>query len=157
MIEKTISTTATTLTTGAWLGRNMLLRIQIGSVVAPCPAVNVVTMISSKLSAKASMPPARSAERSCGRVTSRKVVSTPAPRSAEASSRLVPIRRSRACTLLKTVTMQKVACATTMVHSDRSTPRIPLNPLLSAMPVTTPGSAIGRITSRLTAFLPKNE
>ncbi len=72
-------------------------------------------MISSKDSAKASSPPASRAERSIGKVTSRKVVKVPAPRSIDASSRLPPIRRSRACTLLNTVTMQKVACATTMV------------------------------------------
>ena len=86
-IETTIRTTATTLTTGAWLGRKRFCRIQIGRVVSPAPMVNVVTMISSKLSAKASSPPASRAERSCGNVTSRNVVNTPAPRSADASSR----------------------------------------------------------------------
>ena len=109
MIETRIKTTATTATTGAWLGRKRLLRIQIGKVVTPEPAVKVVTMISSKLSAKASNPPASNAERSCGKVTNLKVVHKPAPRSADASSKLPPIRRSLAITLLKTVTMQKVA------------------------------------------------
>jgi len=62
-----MSTEATTLITGAWFGRNRLLKIQIGSVCMPGPAVKVVTTISSKLSANASSPPAKSAERSNGR------------------------------------------------------------------------------------------
>ena len=78
-----------------------------------------------------------------------------APRSAEASSRLVPIRRSRAITLLNTVTMQNVACATTIVRKPRSQPNIVRNALLSAMPVTMPGSAIGRMISSETASRPK--
>src|SRR6478735_5332196 len=144
-----------TETIGAWLGRNMLLRMKIGSVVTPDPAVKVVTMISSKLSAKASNPPARSAERSCGKVTRLNVVQTPAPRSAEASSRLVPMRRRRAMVLLNTVTMQKVACAITTVQIDSGMPMIVRKKLLSAMPVMIPGRAMGRMTSRLTALRPK--
>ncbi len=58
-------TTATTLVTGRWRGRISSCSIQIGSVVC-CPAVKVVTMTSSKLSAKASSAPASSAEPSCG-------------------------------------------------------------------------------------------
>ena len=46
-------------------------------------------MISSKLSANASRPPANRAERSSGNVTYRKVWKVVAPRSAEASSKLV--------------------------------------------------------------------
>ena len=53
-------------------GRERLSRIQIGSV-SVLPAVNVVTMTSSKLSAKASSAPATSAERICGNVTKRNV------------------------------------------------------------------------------------
>jgi hypothetical protein len=56
------------LTTGSWFGRDRLVRIQIGSV-SLLPAVNVVTITSSKLSANASSPPAISAERICGNVT----------------------------------------------------------------------------------------
>jgi hypothetical protein len=48
-IETATKITATTLTTGAWVGRNRLLKIQIGRVGVPGPAVNVVTTISSKL------------------------------------------------------------------------------------------------------------
>ena len=59
-----------------WFGRKRFCRIQIGRVVSPAPMVNVVTMISSKLSAKASSPPASRAERSCGNVTSRNVEHT---------------------------------------------------------------------------------
>ena len=154
--DSRISTTATTLTIGAWLGRNRLLKIQIGSVCSCAPAVNVVTMISSKDSAKASSPPAISAERIIGKVTSRNVVNVDAPRSADASSRLVPIRRSRARTLLKTVTMQNVACATTIVRKPRSSPNTVRKALLRAMPVTMPGSAIGRMISSETVSRPKN-
>src|SRR6266511_1047390 len=51
---------AATLTIGSWLGRERLTKIQIGRVWIE-PAVNVVTMISSKESANASSPPARRA------------------------------------------------------------------------------------------------
>ncbi len=67
------------------------------------------------------------------------------------------MRRSRATALLNTVTMQNVVCATMTVQMDSGTPRIVRNRLFSAMPVMMPGSAIGRITSRFTVFLPKNE
>jgi hypothetical protein len=49
-------------------GAERLVRIQISSVSIPGPAVNVVTMISSKLRPKASTAPASSAERSMGKV-----------------------------------------------------------------------------------------
>ena len=58
--------------------------------------VNVVTMISSKESAKASSPPATSAVRRFGRVTRRNVCHGVAPRSADASSNEPASRRSRA-------------------------------------------------------------
>ena len=59
-------------------------------------------------------------------------------------------------TLLNTVTMQKVACATMMVAIPNRTSRMVRKKLLRAIPVTMPGSAIGRMTSRLTASRPKN-
>ena len=100
MIATIVSTAATTLTTGAWFGRNRLAKIQIGSVCTAGPAVKVVTTISSKLSANASTAPAASAPRTCGKVTYQKVCQPEARRSADASSSEYPSRRSRACTLL---------------------------------------------------------
>ena len=69
MIEIAITSTATTLMIGSWLARKRLLKIQIGSVSTAAPAVNLVTMISSNDSAKASSAPATSAVRMFGRVT----------------------------------------------------------------------------------------
>ena len=66
MIEIRITRTATTLTIGSWFGREKLSKIQSGRVCSPVPAVNVVTMISSKESPKASSPPATSAVRIFG-------------------------------------------------------------------------------------------
>ena len=100
MIEIRITRTATTLTIGSSLGRKRLEKIQIGRVCSPAPIVNVVTMISSKESAKASRAPATRAVCRLGRVTKRKVCQVWAPRSAEASSKEVETRRSRATTLL---------------------------------------------------------
>src|SRR5213592_4353425 len=99
MIDSTTLATATTLTIGRFLGRERLLRIQIGSV-SRSPAVNVVTITSSKLSANASSAPATSAERSCGNVTYQNVCHVWAPRSADASSNDAHVRRRRATTLL---------------------------------------------------------
>jgi len=82
------------------LGRNRLSKIHSGSVCRPGAVVNVVTTISSKDSANASTAAAISAERSCGNVTCRNVWKVVAPRSAEASSSDVPVRRSRARMLL---------------------------------------------------------
>ena len=59
-------------------------------------------------------------------------------------------------TLLNTVTMQNVACAITTVHMLSGTPRMVVNMLFRAMPVTMPGNAIGRITRRLMTSRPKN-
>jgi len=42
MIATSVSAAATTLITGAWLGRNRFPKIQIGSVCTVGPAVNVV-------------------------------------------------------------------------------------------------------------------
>src|SRR6478735_9157631 len=58
--------------------------------------------------------------------------------------------------LLKTVTMQNVACAMTTVQIESGMPMIVRKKLLSAMPVMIPGSAIGRMTRRFTALRPKN-
>jgi hypothetical protein len=57
---------------------------------------------------------------------------------------------------LKTVTMQNVACATTTVKRPSSIPKTVRNMLLSAMPVTMPGSAIGRMMKSETTLRPKN-
>ena len=84
----------------------------------------------------------------------RNVVKVPAPRSIDASSRLPPSRRSRAIALLKMVTMQKVAWETTRVKNPSRMPKMVRNALASAMPVTTPGSAIGRMISSETVSRP---
>ena len=113
--------------------------------------MNVVTTISSKLSAKASRAPASRAERSCGKVTSRNVWKrVGAEVGGRLLERLVPIRRSRASTLLKTTTMQNVACPMiTVQQPERRRRRTVRNAEFSAMPVTMPGSAIGRTTRKL--------
>src|SRR4051794_25990909 len=152
--ESSTRAAATTLTTGAWLGRNRFPKIHSGRVCTPGAAVNVVTMISSKDRAKASSPPASSADRSSGNVTSRKGCQTPAPRSIEASSSEPPIRRSRASTLLYTSTTQNVACAITIVSRPHGRPRT-RKALFSAIPVTTPGSAMGSRTRKDTVSRPK--
>ena len=59
------------------MGRVRLVKIQMGRVWTPAPAVKVVTMISSKERAKASRPPASRAERRAGKVTRRKVWTPP--------------------------------------------------------------------------------
>ena len=56
--------------------------------------------------------------------------------------------------MLNTVTMQNVACAITIVTNPSSQPKIVRNALFSAIPVTMPGSAIGRITSSDTVSRP---
>ena len=76
------------------------MKIHIGMVCVPAPAVKFVTMISSNDRANASRPPDSSAVPMPGRVTRRNVVKTSAPRSAEASSGDRGSRRSRAMTLL---------------------------------------------------------
>ena len=52
--------------------------------------------------------------------------------------------------------MQNVAWAITTVHMLSETPRMVVNMLFRAMPVTMPGSAMGRITRRLMTSRPKN-
>ena len=115
----------------------------------------MVTTISSNDSPKASSAPASSADRIIGNVISTKVRNGPAPRSADACSSDGPRRCRRACTLLNTVTMQNVACAITTVRKPRSMPSMVRKALLRAMPVTMPGSAIGRMISSDTVLRPK--
>src|SRR5207245_5544062 len=101
-----MTTLATTLTTGRWLGSRRLLKIHLGSVISE-PEVKLVTMISSKDSANASSPPARRAVEMLGRITNRKVCQPSAPRSIDASTREPDVRRSRAITLFETTTTQQ--------------------------------------------------
>ena len=118
----------------------------------PGPAVNVVTTISSKLSAKASRAPATSEERSSGKVMCRNVVK----RAGAEVGRGLPRRAAEPAqagrpTLLKTTTMQNVAWPTMIVKSPALMPntgsRKPWIVDCRATPVTMPGSAIGRTTS----------
>ena len=92
-------TNATTFTTGSSCPWRKLSRMKIGRVVC-APAVNVVTITSSKDSANARRPPATSAVDSTGQVTNRKVCQPSAPRSIDASISEGDVRRSRASTLL---------------------------------------------------------
>ena len=93
--------------------------------------------------------------RRVGKVTNRNVRQLFAPRSIDASSSEVPLRRSRATALLNTTTMQNVAWPTITVNSDRSTPSTCVNVAFSAMPVTMPGSASGRMIRNETVSRPK--
>ena len=52
------------------------------------------------------------------------------------------------------VTMQNVACETTRVKKPSRMPKMVRNALAMAMPVTTPGSAIGRMISSETVSRP---
>ena len=67
----------------------------------------------------------------------------------------MPLRRSRATALLKTTTMQKVAWPTITVNSDRSMPSTCVKVAFSAMPVTMPGSASGRMIRNEIVSRPK--
>ena len=64
------------------------------------------------------------------------------------------MRRRRAITLLKTITMQNVACPIMIVQSENGMPAT-ANDDCSAMPVITPGSAIGMTTRNDTELTPK--
>src|SRR6516162_3445105 len=86
--------TAATFVRGRSRGRKSWLSIQIGRVSC-CPAVKVVTITSSKLRAKASMPPANRAVATFGSTTWRNVWKLLAPRSIEASMSVGELRRSR--------------------------------------------------------------
>ena len=63
-------------------------------------------------------------------------------------------RRSRATTLLKAMTTQNVAWPMTIVISPKSIPTV-WNVVRSAIPVTTPGSAIGRMNRNEIVSLPE--
>src|SRR5262245_32249503 len=54
------------------------------------------------------------------------------------------------------MTTQNVACPTTIVNSPKSTPSV-TNDVRSAMPDTTPGSAIGSTRRNEIVWRPKNE
>ena len=69
MIDATMRTAATTVTTGAWLGRARFAKIHNGRVCTLAPAVNVVTMISSKDSANASRRAGEQGRPDGGKVT----------------------------------------------------------------------------------------
>src|SRR3954447_22642519 len=131
----------------------MLPKIHSGSVFC-APAVKVVTITSSNDSANASRPPATSAVEITGKVTKRNVCQPLAPRSCEASISDVCVWRSRAITLLKTMTMQKVAWPITIVQYERLMLQNWKNEL-SAMPVMIPGSASGSTSSSETDSRPK--
>src|SRR5213595_1082633 len=94
-----ITKKTTTLTSGSRWPSRMAPKIHSGSVFC-APAVNVVTMTSSKERAKASKAPATSAVEISGRVTSTNDRQPLAPRSIAASSNEEEVRRSRARTLL---------------------------------------------------------
>ena len=111
-----MSTSATAFTTGCCFGSRRLLKIQIGSVSVD-PAVKFVTTISSNESPNASSPPATRAVRSAGNVTYLNVCHPSAPRSIDASTSDVGLRRNRAITLLNTTTMQNVAWPMMIVRS----------------------------------------
>ena len=68
------------------------------------------------------------------------------------------MRPMRAWTLLNTITMENVAWPTITENNPSPMPSgssTVLNVLFRATPVTMPGSAIGRTTSRFTVLLPK--
>ena len=154
MIEIRITITATTLTIGSWFGREKLLKIQIGSVSSPAPIVNVVTMISSNERAKASSAPATSAVRRFGKRDQAEGLPGSAPRSADASSNEVETPQPR-----DHVVVDDDDAEGRMADDDReqarSMPRTWVKVELSAIPVTIPGSAIGRITRNEIVSRPK--
>ena len=82
-----------------------------------------------------------------------------APRSADADSSDPPIRRNRAVTLLKMTTMQKVAWPTMIVKRPALMPKTGLSTFwmtdCSAIPVTMPGSAMGRIDQQRDRVAPE--
>src|SRR4051794_28293424 len=143
----------TTLTSGSDCPSRMFPKIHSGSVFC-APAVNVVTMTSSNESANASRPPAIKAVEMTGSVTKRKVWNPLAPRSIDSSTSDDCVWRRRASTLLKTSTMQNVACPITIVQYERSTDQNWKNEF-RAMPVMIPGSAIGSTSSSEIDWLPK--
>ena len=100
MIEIRITSTATTLTIGSWLGRERLLKIQIGSVCSP--GADRERGDDDLVEGEAEGEQAAGDE---GRLHARQGDAAEgrpgvAPRSAEASSKEPETRRSRATTLL---------------------------------------------------------
>src|SRR5581483_8611874 len=147
------TTKTTTLTSGSCWPRRMLPKIHRGSVFC-APAVNVVTITSSKESANASSAPETSAVEIDGSVTYLKVWNPSAPRSIDASVSDPGTRRSRATTLLKTITVQNVACPTTIVQRPKFSFQN-VKKELKAIPVMIPGSAIGSTNTNEIASRPK--
>src|SRR5215468_9223135 len=139
MIVSTMTTVTTALTSGSCWPSLSWPKIQIGSVFC-APEVNTVTTTSSNESANASRAPEISAVITDGRVTHSCVCQPRAPRSIEASAREPGVRRSLAIRLLKTITMQNVACPMTIVHSDNCT-LANVKAEFSARPVTIPGAS----------------
>src|SRR3990172_4260279 len=151
---RTTTNSATTLVTGRCRGRTSEEKIQIGRVCC-WPAVKVVTMISSKERAKASMPPVTNAEASWGSITYRKVCHPRAPKSMDASSNEGAVLRIRAMTLLKATATQKVACPMTTVQNENGIPdRLMAD--RNAIPVMMPGRAIGKTMKSERVSRPKN-
>src|SRR5438093_3648140 len=126
-------------------------------IVSSVPDVKFVTTISSQESAHAGSTPAMTAVLIDGQVMYRNVCHPSAPRSIDASTWELPVRRRRASTLLYTTTMQKVVCPRMIVRTPNGMGRTELlNVVLSAMPVKIPGNAIGRTSTNDTVFRPKN-
>ena len=114
-----------------------------------------MTTISSKDNANASSPPAITALRIDGNVTYRNVCHPSAPRSIDASTNDVGVRRSRATTLLKTTTMQNVAWPMMIANRPNGIPEA-FTDEFRAIAVTIPGSAIGSTSRNETELRPKN-
>ena len=157
MIDASTSTAATTLTTGAWFGRERFWKIQIGRVVTPGGAVNRVTTISSNDSPNARSAPATSAPRRSGKVTRRNVVNVSAPRSIDASS----ARGAHPPQPRQDVVVDDHDAERRVRDGDGPEATAPSRgtcgtPVRKASAVTMPGRAIGSTTSRDTVCLPKN-
>ena len=153
MIVSAITTVTTALTSGSCWPSLSSPKIQIGSVFW-APEVNTVTTTSSKDSAKASSAPEISAVITDGRMTYSWVCQPRAPRSMDASASEPGVLRSLAIRLLNTITMQNVACPTTIVQIESST-LANVKKEFSASPVTMPGSAIGSTSRNEIASRPK--
>ena len=149
-----MTTVTTALTSGSCCPSRIAPKIHSGSVFC-APAVKTVTMTSSNESANASSAPETSAVAVMGRVTRSRVCQPRAPRSIDASASEPGSLRSRAMMLLKTTTMQKVACPMTIVSVPSWVP-VKANSELSAMPVMMPGSASGSTSRNEIASRPKN-
>ena len=145
MIVSRMTTDTTALTSGSCCPRRIAPKIHSGRVFC-APAVNTVTMTSSKDRANASSAPETSAVAVSGSVTKRSVCQPRAPRSMDASASDPGVRRSRAIRLLNTTTMQNVVCPMMMVSVPSWIP-VKEKKEFSAIPVMMPGRASGS-TSR---------